>query len=121
MCRGDVPGEHKTLRIHLNRAHSLELLAGCPECFYYRGRWSDVKKHCEKHHKINIDSEDAPGGCAWGLTKLDSSKDKPTYSTVSKEDICVYPLETDFLTIQQRQIVSQAASSVLNPPKRTGR
>ena len=61
--------EHKTLRFHLNRAHSMELLSGCPrECFYFHFHWSDVWKHCQSHHALDINTVSSFGGCMWGLT-----------------------------------------------------
>ena len=56
-CLTDIPKEHKTLHIHLNSVHLMELLPGCPMtiCNYFRSRWSDIKKHCQGQHNIDID------------------------------------------------------------------
>ena len=113
VCRTSIPGKHKTLRIHLNRAHSLEFLPGCPVCFYYRSRWADVKKHCQRQHDVDIDLLLDDQGVAWGLTRLDDSKVKPTYSSLREEDICKYPLKGETLT--QRQVIIVGAAQFAEP------
>ena len=90
-CRHNIQDIPKTLRIHLNRAHWMELLPGYPEvgCSYFKCRWLDIKKHFNSYHNLDIDTRRGLGGCAWGLTDLDRSGDKPTYPSVKAEDICV--------------------------------
>ena len=110
ICRDEVPARHKTLRIHLNQAHEMELLSGCPRCNHYRSRWSDVKKHC-KTHEVNLDDPNPGDECTWGLTKQDFSSAKPTYSLTT--EICPYPLRGQRLTAEQIQIIAQA--KILEP------
>ena len=65
-CKTDIPEEHKNLYIHLNHAHQMELLPGCPmTCNYFRSSWSDVKKHCQDQHNIDTNVHRGAGGCAW--------------------------------------------------------
>ena len=113
VCQGDIPKAHKTLRIHLSKAHQLELLPGCPHCFYYRSRWSDVKKHCTDQHRLDIDSQHGAHGCAWGLTVLDSSRHRPSYAYVSQDDICQYPLAQETLSPQQTKIRDRAGQEAV--------
>ena len=114
VCRDEVPGRHKTLRIHLNRAHGMEFIPGCPSCFYFRSRWADVKKHCERQHQLDIDRHHGDQGVAWGLTRLDDSSARPTYSNVAQTDICNYPLKDERLTFDQLRVVGMA--KFLEPP-----
>ena len=91
----------QTSTIHLNCAHSMELLPGCPrDCFYFRSRWSDVWKHCQSYHGLDIHNVSSFGGCVWGLTKMDVSGGKPTYAAVRQENICLYTLRSEALTDQ---------------------
>ena len=108
VCQSRLPEEHKTLRIHLSRSHVLELLPGCPSCFYYRSRWSDVKKHCQDRHRLDINVEQGSRGCAWGLTALDTSRHRPSYAYVKEEDICEYPLSSETLSEHQKLIRDRA-------------
>ena len=105
VCRDEVPSRHKTLRIHLNRAHGMEFIPGCPSCFYMRRRWADVKKHCERQHQLDIDRHHGDQGVAWGLTRLDDSSARPTYSNVAQSDICKYPTKEEHLTFEQLRVV----------------
>lgn len=59
--------------------------------------WYDVKKHCNSHHSLDIDTKLGLGGCAMGLTELDKSRGKPMYAFLKSEDIYLYPLCTDIL------------------------
>ena len=43
------------LCIHLNKVHVMELLTGSPDCSYFRSRWPDVKKHCQRNHGKDFD------------------------------------------------------------------
>ena len=116
VCRlqGNIPAKHKTLRIHLNRAHSMELLPGCPDCFYFRSRWADVKKHCLRQHSRDIDRHEDDQGVAWGLTRFDDSKSKPTYSGLEERNVCNYPLKGEALSRGQITVVGSA--QFLEPP-----
>ena len=114
VCRDEVPSRHKTLRIHLNRAHGMEFIPGCPSCFYFRSRWADVKKHCERQHQLDIDRHHGDQGVSWGLTRLDDSSARPTYSNVAQTDICSYPLKEERLTFDQLRVVGMA--KFLEPP-----
>ena len=114
VCRDEVPDRHKTLRIHLNRAHGMEFIPGCPSCFYFRSRWADVKKHCERQHQLDIDRHHGDQGVVWGLTRLDDSSARPTYSNVAQLDICNYPLKEERLTFDQLRVVGMA--KFLEPP-----
>ena len=107
VCASVIPSKHKTLRIHLNRAHGLELLPGCPDCFYFRGRWDDVKKHCLQRHKLDINRETGAQGCAWGVTSVDKSRTKPTYAFVQETDVCTYPKEGETLSGLQEKFRQQ--------------
>ena len=101
----------------------MELLPGCPrsDCFYFRSRWSDVKKHCLDRHQLNIDQESGALGCAWGLTVLDSSRFKPSYAYVQAADICEYPLSQEPLSQHQTVVCSRAAVVEEEPRRGRGR
>ena len=114
VCRDEVPDRHKTLRIHLNRAHGMEFIPGCPSCFYFRSRWADVKKHCERQHQLDVDRHHGDQGVVWGLTRLDDSSARPTYSNVAQLDICNYPVKEERLTFDQLRVVGMA--KFLEPP-----
>ena len=107
VCDEKIPKEHRTLRIHMIKKHGLELIPGCPRCQYFRGRWSDVKKHCMRTHELDVDEKLSVGGCIWGLVKVDVETSKPTYASVSPEDICLYPLQGETLTSKQRRILGK--------------
>lgn len=110
VCQGDRPHEHPSLSTHLTRAHGLDLVPGCAVCFYFRGRWSDVKKHvATKHHK-DVDTDGS--AVQWGLTKRDQASHKPTYSHVGPDAICPYPLKTEALSALQTSLVSEAKSQM---------
>ena len=96
VCKNTVPERHKTLRIHLNKSHRMELLPGCVSCFYYRSRWADVRKHCLRLHKRDIDSEENDN-VLWGLAQLDESKANPTYAALTEDAVCAYPLKGEVL------------------------
>ena len=108
VCRDEIPDKHKTLRIHLNRSHGMEFLPGCPSCFYYRSRWTDVKKHCERHHQLDVDRYLVDQGVVWGLTCIDGTSTRPTYANVSHGEVCEYPLREERLTVKQLQVVGMA-------------
>ena len=107
VCKNTVPDRHKTLRIHLNKSHRMELLPGCQDCFYYRSRWADVRKHCFRLHNKDINSEGSDN-VLWGLAQLDESKPNPTYSTLTEDAVCVYPLKGEAFTPLQIQVVARA-------------
>ena len=115
ICRTDMPPRHKTLRIHLNQAHEMELLPGCPRCRHYRSRWSDVKKHC-RTHGVDIDDPSPGDECVWGLTRQDLSSSKPTYSAAT--EICPYPLREHKFTTDQIRVLAQA--KILEPTGQPG-
>ena len=110
VCKDDIPYRHRTLRIHLNRAHSLDFIPGCVDCAYYRSRWTDVRKHNIRQHSRDIDVSQGLEGVAWGLTVLDSSKAKPSYANTAESEICEYPLEEEKLSTKQQHVLSQAKS-----------
>ena len=120
VCGSRIPEEHKTLRIHLSREHSMELLPGCPVCFYFRSRWSDVKKHCLDKHLLDIDAVQGSRGCSWGLTVLDSSRHRPSYAYVLESDICDYPLASETLTKHQQEIRGRAKTAARSQPSTSG-
>ena len=68
---------------------------------------------------IDIDAWREEGGCAWALTALDPSGGKPTYASVSSEDLCFYPLLTDVLDTQQLQVIFKACAA--QQPEHTAR
>ena len=92
----------------------MEFLPGCSKCFYYRSRWADVKKHCDRQHQVDIDSDGSEQGVAWGLTRLDDNTARPTYSSVDAADICSYPLRDEQLTLEQLRVVGSA--QFVEPP-----
>jgi len=53
-------------------------------------------------HQVDLE---ASNSVVWGLTKRDESQKKPSYSRVSPEDICPYPLREEVLTSRQQRIV----------------
>ena len=107
-CCANIPDAHKTLRIHLNRAHGIELLPGCPRsCFYFHSRWSDMKKHCSSHHHLDIDSAHS----FVGLTPVNKRDGKPTYAGIGPEDLCHYPLRTETLDTLQEAVVAKATQA----------
>ena len=88
-CCANIPDRHKTLYIHINRAHSMKLLPRCPRiCFYFCSRWLDVKK---THHHLYIDSVCSFGGCSRSLTPEDCRGGKPTCSGIHPEDCLIIP------------------------------
>ena len=104
VCKDEFPvTKHKTLRVHLNREHDMELLAGCSKCFYYRKRWNDVFKHCHDVHRFNI-NKDVPDRVVWGLTELRQT----SYSKVREEFLVPYPLEAESLSKTQAAVIQQA-------------
>ena len=107
VCKTVIPERHKTLRIHLNKAHGMELLPGCVSCFYYRSRWADIRKHCLRLHQLDIDSA-KNDNVLWGLARLDDSKANPTYATLTEGDVCQYPLKGEVYTPLQTRVIGQA-------------
>ena len=93
-CHSNIPDMDKTVCIHINRAHGMEMLPGCPRSwFYFRSSWSNVKKHCSSHHHLDIGILKSFGGCAWGLTPVDTRGGKPTYA-----HLCHYSLRMEAWT-----------------------
>lgn len=87
----------------------MELLPGCPNCFYFRSRWADVRKHCMRQHGgQDIDQLPDAEGVRWGLTSVDETKVKPTYSGLQESDVCLYPLEREEMTVHQTTVVGTA-------------
>ena len=114
VCKDTLPDRHKTLRIHHNWSHAMELLPGCPDCSYFQSRWAEVKKHIHRHHGKDIDHLHDDLGMFWGLTRLDERKGKPTYADVPQEDICLYLRMGEALTRDQIHVLGQ--TKFLDPP-----
>ena len=107
-CPSNILDTHKTLHVHLNRAHDMELLQRCPpSCFYFHSRWSNVKKNCFSHHHLDKDSVCSFGGCAWGLTPVDNRGGKPSYAGIHPENLCCCPLRTKILDTLQKDVVAK--------------
>ena len=83
---------------------------------YFRSKWADVKKHCQKNHGKDIDQLHDDLGMPWGLTRLDNRKAKPTFADVAKAGICLYPKTGEALLVDQVRIIVQA--NFLEPPGR---
>jgi len=113
VCQKDRPTEHPSLSTHLSRAHQLDLIPGCPRCTYFRGRWSDVKKHARCVHQLDIE---AANEVVWGLTLKDKTKTKPSYANLEEDSVCLYPLREESLSSLQSKIIGLGHSSAAPEP-----
>ena len=75
--------------------------------------------HCNRQHDIDIDFLHEDRGVAWGLTRLDDSKTKPTYADLRERDVCEYPLKGEKLSEIQTYIIGIA--KFMEPPATQGR
>ena len=111
VCKTDLSGTD-TLRMHMERSHNLDVIPGCPECFYYRKRWTDVLKHCESLHAIVLGKDHTPekSKCRWGLTLFRpvGANKKPCYKDVGEDDICEVPMKGETCTLQQMRVIVKA-------------
>jgi len=105
VCRGPRP-EQQSLSVHL-KTHGLELIPGCSECFYFRLRWSDVKKHAASKHGLDLDAGEGP--VRWGVTVRDVGSQKPTYASRTEDEVCLYPREEEEFPATLTRILRRAA------------
>jgi len=105
VCRGPRP-EQQSLSVHL-KTHGLELIPGCSECFYFRLRWSDVRKHAASKHGLDLNAGEGP--VRWGVTLRDVGSQKPTYASRTEDEVCFYPREEEEFPAALTRILRQAA------------
>lgn len=123
VCKTDLTGTD-TLRMHMERSHNLDVIPGCPECFYYRKRWTDVVKHCESLHDIVLGKDHTPekSRCRWGLTvfRPAGASKKPCYNEVGEDDVCEVPMKGETCTLQQMRVIVKAEALMpKSSPKET--
>jgi len=102
VCREEVPSRTK-LTAHLQGQHGLDLIPGCPDCFYYRARSGDVDKHCSrKHQKSRVSQARGQSGFRWGLTQL-----QETYKELTDSDVVEYPRAEESQSSSQVEFLSR--------------
>lgn len=113
VCSGDLP-PHTVLTTHLKRAHSMDLIPGCPKCPYYRQRGSDVEKHAARVHNIEgVSHKRGNDGFRWGLVRLQKS-----YADLCADMVVEYPRAEEELSTDQKEFLGQPATRVTPPSPR---
>ena len=107
LCRRELP-RNVTLTTHLQNSHDLDLIPGCPECFYFRTRTGDVRKHASRNHRAL--SAASRENFRWGLVRF-----QKTYKELTPGEVVEYPLLGEEQSAAQKDFI--AATPVVVVPE----